>query len=173
MKKLIVSVFMFVICLFAFAACNGVGSYDDTDLKNLISLLETENQALQTQINDLIANSGGAKSKIYELGETATVVQNGIEMFSITYVQHDPNIFTARFSIKNLNMPGLCSRMLFAMVYSSSDKTFEPSSRISDTAVPLGESFTYTITVDINDDYIYFGFPIINGGYIPYSIFKV
>jgi len=147
-----------------------LSNYNDADLKARLLTLEQQVADLQSQLDG---------SKIYSVGDTVTVYNNGFKLFEITYVSKNTATKQMSFTIKNISMFGLEVDDYMRLVsYCSADNYSSNYPSISTTILYPGEEcnfvklYSYDLTYDW--DYMYFGLPIGAGKRIlPYAIFKV
>ena len=98
MKKVIVLILSVAMCFATIAVLTGC----DSALKSQINELKQKNDDLQSQLDALKSDS---TTKIYKLGETATVFANGMPMFSINYGSRHFSGLDTSFYFTNINLP--------------------------------------------------------------------
>ena len=133
--------------------------------------LEQENQALKSGLDSVTGFiNGSGETKIYQLGETVDIVQNGIKQISIKYERFETNRLI--YKITNYNLVGLSPRQMISIVrYNSVSKTYSVSTEASDTILPIYSSAFDNVTL-LSYDYIYFGLAT-GTSYNLFAVFKV
>ena len=167
-----ISLLVAVLCLvvFTFAGCSNNYDSDIKALKDRIDKLEQENQTLKSGLDSVTGFiNGSGEVKIYQLGDTVDVVQNGIKQFSIKYERKETNSIYIKFT--NYNLAGFSPNAFSAMRYNSTTKATSIVV-LPDNVLPMDTSNTFSVTIS-SYDYIYFGFPSGLSYNSLFAIFKV
>jgi len=122
------------------------------------------------------AQVGQTLNRIYQLGQTFTFINHGLELFSIRVVRAGANPTGISVTITNINMPGYAPSGFVRMRAQSSPgaDTFA-TYNFSNTLLPIG-GLPHTQGFDLFNvgiTQVYFGFPLAGDLMIPYAIFQV
>ena len=101
MKKSAIVMLSVVMCLAAMAMLTGCGGGNNQALEERIAAVEQENQRLKQELDAIKGGGSETVLKIYKVGETATVYESGMPMFTLKY---DSKTTTANFTIKNIGL---------------------------------------------------------------------
>jgi len=172
-KSLIVLIIALSSCAF-FAGCDS-GS-DKTSGENLSEIDNLKNRVteLENQISNQDNHLTGESLKVLNYGQTATVVNNGIKLFEITYSGPAINAF----SVKNLALPGMKINEIVKAVLYSTEGIEYCSTHSGTVSINATVSFHVTTGAGVafnNFDLVYLGFPSAFGTsmMIPYAVFKI
>jgi hypothetical protein len=139
-----------------------------TNIQTALESLRNDLTALQNQVSNLPDSS---INRIYQLGETFTFINHGLELFSLRLETSDVALAGFSVWVTNINLPGYAPNDFLRVRAQNNDVWMTQG--FSTTILNIGGLAGLTINNSFTGNYLWFGFPTQGtSSMIPFVIFS-